>query len=75
MPVRLKYSKGRRTIEKLPMGVLIKHPKLAVNWHGFLTIDVWTVRRYPTLTVCGFGPLEIVWPRRGYVLPESAAGQ
>jgi hypothetical protein len=73
MPVRLQYDKSRRTIIRRPYGSLIHHPKLVVNWHGWLTIKIWKVRRYPTLTACGFGPLEIVWPRRGYVLPESAA--
>lgn len=73
MPTRLVYDKKRRTIVKMPRGVLVKHPKLVVNWHGWRMIRIWKVYRYPTLTACGFGPLEIVWPRRGYVLPESAA--
>lgn len=71
MPMRLEYSKERRTIIRRPFGVLIKHPKLCVNWHW--PIMLLKLRRYPTLTVCMIGPVEIVWSRRGYVLPQSAA--
>ena len=73
MPRKLEYDKAHRTIISRPYGVLMKHPKLCINWHGLLTVRIWKVRRYPTLTVCCFGPLEIVWPRAGHVLPESAA--
>lgn len=71
MGTNLEYDKTHRTIVRRNVGVLIKHPKLVVNWH--YPIVMWKVRRYPTLTACMFGPIEIVWPRRGHVLPESAA--
>lgn len=71
MPTKLEYDKARRTIRRRAYGAIIKHPRLAVNWHW--PIMAWKIRRYPTLTALALGPLEIVWPRRGYVLPESAA--
>jgi hypothetical protein len=51
---------------------LVNCAKLCINWHW--PILVWAWRRYPTLTAVGVGPLEIVWPRRGYELLTGRQG-
>jgi hypothetical protein len=52
--------------------VLIRRRKLCINWHWPMML--WTIYRQGTWTAVGVGPLEIVWPRRGYWLPKSTAG-